>query len=92
MPYGLNTYPMIISLTNSICDIAVVSWLNDRKLKMHFIAGLADTDGYVDHNRIHLKDGNFLKILYDELNRLGMNCAAPKVNYTNLIPFYYYKI
>lgn len=71
--------------------LAIPRALNGRNLKMNFIAGLADTDGYVDHNRIHLKqkDKNFLEILYNELNRLGMNCATPRVNYTNMIPFYY---
>jgi hypothetical protein len=65
--------------------------LNSRKLKMNFIAGLANTDGHVDHNRIHLKqkDKRFLKSLRIELNRLRMNCSAPKVNYTNMVPFYY---
>lgn len=72
-------------------DLTIPKVINNDELKLNYIAGLTDTDGHVKGNRIQLKqkDKNFLEILYRELNKLGMNCAIPKVNYTDFKPYYY---
>ena len=71
--------------------IKVPVLIKTKKLKLNYLAGLVDTDGHVKYKRIQLKqkDRLFLKELYTILNRFNMNCNKPKVNYTDLKPFYY---
>ena len=71
--------------------VKVPESIKRKKLLLSYLAGLVDTDGHVKNNRIQLKqkDRLFLNNLYIILNEFGMNCAAPKVNYTDLKPFYY---
>lgn len=58
---------------------------------LHYLAGLVDTDGHVQKNRIQLKQKRLqlLKEIKDLSNRINLNCSTPKINYTNNIPFYY---
>lgn len=65
--------------------------MSDKKLILHYLAGLVDTDGSIDKNRIQLKQKS--EILLKKLNKilrvLELNPNEPKVNYTNNKPFYY---
>ncbi len=58
---------------------------------LNYLAGLVDTDGHVKEKRIQLKQKRLqlLKEIKELLDKLNLNCATPKVNYTNNIPFYY---
>jgi len=58
---------------------------------LHYLAGLVDTDGHVQKNRIQLKQKRFrlLKEIKELSGKLDLNCSIPKINYTNNIPFYY---
>ncbi len=74
-------------------DLNIPIVVDNKTLLLNYLAGLVDTDGHIDCNnrRVHLKQKSlaFLNEICHELNKLGMNCNEPKVNYTNSKPFYY---
>jgi intein/homing endonuclease len=58
----------------------------------HYLLGLIDTDGYIENNRVQLKqrDEAFLKELVQLMQtHFNIKSNPPKVNYTDGKPFYY---
>lgn len=74
-------------------NLDIPNIIDNKSLFLHYLAGLVDTDGYIDsHNRrVQLKQKSLFLLteIYNRLNKLNMNCNDPRVNYTNSIPFYY---
>ena len=60
---------------------------------LNYLAGLVDTDGHISNKRIQLKQKRLT--LLEEINnfskKLDLNCSVPKINYTNKVPFYYFR-
>ena len=58
----------------------------------HYMFGLIDTDGYIENNRVQLKqkEETFLKELVQLMQaHFNIKSNPPKVNYTDGKPFYY---
>jgi len=58
----------------------------------HYMLGLIDTDGYIENNRVQLKqkEETFLKELVQLMQaHFHIKSNPPKVNYTDGKPFYY---
>ena len=65
---------------------------NNASLFKHYMLGLIDTDGYLDKERIHLKqrDKDFLEELVRLLSKhFNTKANPPKINYTRGKPYYY---
>ena len=64
----------------------------NTSLFKHYMLGLIDTDGYIENNRVQLKqkEETFLKELVQLLQaHFSIKSNPPKVNYTDGKPFYY---
>jgi intein/homing endonuclease len=64
----------------------------NAELFKHYLFGLIDTDGYIENNRVQLKqkEESFLKELVQLMQaHFNIKSNPPKVNYTEGKPFYY---